>query len=757
VGTFYQNSYFKEFIVFDPYSDLPPESFNDISSMDDFLQWVETAFVATIFDNELLEFSDYIRTSPVVIRQVRGDGDDYFEDTFGLGTTMNITGSEVWGPKYGGYVYMTEEELTSGAFEGQRDIVYPGGGYVKSLPPFTTMDDAAILLNETISGWIDNKTRAVFCDFVVRNVRTKLFTIGRFMFEFPVSGGVYPSYYIGCVLTLRWYTYIMIGFNVGFIFTVIGVEIYRLVKRRRLKKEDRKKDKEEPKYFELRSKQTFWFAVDIIMTFMFMLMIGLYLSAASFFGPPERRQSLFHAGSGSGRDDDLGNATHPALTEGAVARVENMELLRFICGVLAFVIIAKSLDYLHHIVPIIGVPFDAFTQAGLQMLGFLLVIGTLTMGMAIGCLVMFQGTNKNFRDLGSSGINLLRSLSGDYQLDEFVNSWYRNLGPVTVIVFVLIMIYIILTMFIAIVTEGYDSSKKIERTTLYEHILAFDDNRLIKKLVRKRQQKSVDVDSKPSPFKEATLHGHTSEVDTVCVSHDGNFIASAGVDGSIKVWDAINRRELVTLEGHRGPVTSLTITPDNKHIISSSKDYTIRMWNLGLLKSRTKSPAGQASETVMQLARMERSLLKLEKTVANLIQANGNGAEVAETPSFGPSDKEKEKASTTKASASTPESTSVGMNGVADAGSVPSLLPSSTAYAPPSTLMNGALSTVVEGREEEGLSPSSAKAESKGISSSSSQDKKGRSEKRGSAGPPKLTRKISNEDLDEEDGGVGIM
>lgn len=97
--------------------------------------------------------------------------------------------------------------------------------------------------------------------------------------------------------------------------------------------------------------------------------------------------------------------------------------------------------------------------------------------------------------------------------------------------------------------------------------------------------------AKLSPFKEATLYGHSSEIEAVAVSKDGEmaetnfffalafsllnhafsslrcsgmFIVSAAADGMIKIWDAVGGRELVTLEGHKGPVTSLSITPDSK-------------------------------------------------------------------------------------------------------------------------------------------------------------------------------------------------
>lgn len=65
---------------------------------------------------------------------------------------------------------------------------------------------------------------------------------------------------------------------------------------------------------------------------LFMAVAVLYFQAASFFGPENRRQSLFHSGGGPGRDEALANATDPSLTEGAVARVESMERLRFVCG-----------------------------------------------------------------------------------------------------------------------------------------------------------------------------------------------------------------------------------------------------------------------------------------------------------------------------------------------------------------------------------------------------------------------------------------
>ena len=72
--------------------------------------------------------------------------------------------------------------------------------------------------------------------------------------------------------------------------------------------------------------------------------------------------------------------------------------------------------------------------------------------------------------------------------------------------------------------------------------------------------------------------GHTNAVSSLSFSADGQLLASASWDHTIRLWQA-DGQLLRTLEGHGAPIHSVVFSPDGTRLASASEDYTIRLWN----------------------------------------------------------------------------------------------------------------------------------------------------------------------------------
>ena len=76
-----------------------------------------------------------------------------------------------------------------------------------------------------------------------------------------------------------------------------------------------------------------------------------------------------------------------------------------------------------------------------------------------------------------------------------------------------------------------------------------------------------------------TLAGHADTVDGVAWSPDGRKFASVSTDRTIRFWDVGAGNLLQTLEGHHEGVITLAWSPDSQFLASGSRDKTVRFWD----------------------------------------------------------------------------------------------------------------------------------------------------------------------------------
>ena len=91
----------------------------------------------------------------------------------------------------------------------------------------------------------------------------------------------------------------------------------------------------------------------------------------------------------------------------------------------------------------------------------------------------------------------------------------------------------------------------------------------------------------------ARLLGHQKQVNHVTFSPDGAYIASAGFDNHVKLWNARDGKFISTLRGHVGSVYQCCFSADSRLLVSASKDTTLKVWDVRTGKLSMDLPGHQ--------------------------------------------------------------------------------------------------------------------------------------------------------------------
>mmetsp|Transcript_2016 Transcript_2016/g.4059 ORF Transcript_2016/g.4059 Transcript_2016/m.4059 type:complete len:689 (-) Transcript_2016:49-2115(-) len=356
-----------------------------------------------------------------------------FKGDFKGNYTINTGPRVTWGTFLWDVPYL---ESNDGWYSPSTKMSYGGGG--QTIEFDNDYDNTTAVWTKVKDfNFFDESTRAVFVQTNFYNANVDLVGAVKFSIEFVASGAVITSSQIKCLPLIRPVRVLMgdgassydaLVFIAELVF--YGMVLMYIVDEFRIMKGMGKKA-----YL-----KNFWCMLDSFSLFLFLIVMILRFFSLTFIG---------YVYDDFKKEDTYLDLDWVVYFAGLVDNVNSFNAVLTFLKLFKFVRENRRMSQL----------IDTIKVASIDMLSILVIIAIVASGYGIAFHIAFGHAVDEYRDFTESLFTLFLATLGDFDMDE-LRSYNQVLGAFLFVSFIVIMFFIVVSMFLAIVDSAYEAVRE---------------------------------------------------------------------------------------------------------------------------------------------------------------------------------------------------------------------------------------------------------------------------------------------------------
>ncbi|XP_068089253.1 polycystin-2 isoform X2 [Hyperolius riggenbachi] len=324
------------------------------------------------------------------------------------------------------WTYSKENDLNGSSQWGLLTI-YSGGGYYLDL--CKNREEAAVQIATLKNNmWLDRGTRAVFIDFSVYNANINLLCIVRLLVEFPATGGLITSWNFQTVKLIHYvsaFDYFLAACKIAFCFFILYYVVEEFL---------------EIRIHRLHHFRNLWNCLDIVIIILSMVAVAINLYRTTSVEEPLNKLLADM--------NSFLNFESLAYWQSQFNNVVAVTVFFAWVKLFKFVNFNRTMTQLS----------TTMSRCAKDILGFCIMFFIIFLAYAQFAYLVFGTQVDDFSTFQDCIFSQFRLILGDFNFTE-IEEADRILGPIYFISFVFFMFFILLNMFLAIISDTYSEVK----------------------------------------------------------------------------------------------------------------------------------------------------------------------------------------------------------------------------------------------------------------------------------------------------------